>query len=54
MSDETVSIWSDLWAKAKTAWAWLDKPAQWLAAAVAWSPKTSLIVAGAVVFLAMM
>lgn len=53
MSDETVSVWSDIWAKAKTLWAWLDKPAQWFGAAVAWSPKTSLLVASGVVIWAL-
>jgi hypothetical protein len=53
VTDETTSIWSDIWTKAKTAWAWLDKPAQWLAAAVAWSPKTSLLVAAGVVIWAL-
>lgn len=24
---------------------WLEKPAQWFAAAIAWAPKTSLVVA---------
>lgn len=42
---ETSSVWADIKEKAATAWAWLDKPAQWLAAAVAWSPKLSLLVA---------
>lgn len=32
-------------------WAWLDKPAQWFAAAVAWQPKLSLcvVVIGAII-----
>ncbi len=42
---ETSSVWADIKEKAATAWAWLDKPAQWFGAAVAWSPKITLIIA---------
>lgn len=50
---ETSSIWSDLKGYAATAWAWLDKPAEWFGAAVAWWPKLSLLVAIGLAFKAL-
>ena len=43
--NETTSMLSDIFEKAKVIWAWLDKPAEWFGAGVSWWPKASLIVA---------
>jgi hypothetical protein len=45
MSDETTSVFADIKEYAAKFWGWLDKPAQWFGAAVAYAPKCSLLAA---------
>jgi hypothetical protein len=45
VTDETTSVFADIKEYAAKFWGWLDKPAQWLGAAVAYAPKCSLLAA---------
>jgi hypothetical protein len=53
MTDETTSVWADLKGYLAKFWGWLDKPAQWFGAAVAYAPKVSLLAAVALALFAL-
>lgn len=51
-SPETTPITEDVKGYLATAWAWLDKPAEWFGSAVMYAPKVSLLVAIALMLFA--
>jgi hypothetical protein len=53
MSDETTSVFADIKEYAAKFWGWLDTPAQWFGAAVAYAPKVSLLAAVALALFAL-
>lgn len=42
---ETTPISTDVKGYIATAWAWLDKPAEWFGKAVMYAPKSALLIA---------